>query len=178
MTFEVDITANRQIDQVNLNSLQQSVVHALQIEGVAEAVLSITLVDNAAIHEINRKHLQHDYPTDVISFQLDWTHPKRDTPGNRPQDRSSGAHIEGEIIASVEYAITEARQLGWELQSELTLYVIHGMLHICGYDDLDVVEKQFMQARESAVLEQLGLPAIPRHAESMESVDIKREISE
>jgi len=169
MTFEVDIAMDSLFGTVDLERLRESVVQTLQVESVAEAVLSITLVDNAAIHEINREHLQHDFATDVISFQLDWTHPKQNVPGIASHDRSAGAHIEGEIIASVEYAVGEADRLGWELQSELTLYVIHGMLHICGYDDLDPTEKQMMQARESAVLNQLGLSEIPRHAVSEQS---------
>ena len=178
MTFEVDITADSQFGSVDLDRLRESLVQALQVESVAEAVLSVTLVDNAAIHEINRGHLQHDFATDVISFQLDWTHPEQDVPGAASHDRSAGAHIEGEIIASVEYAVGEADRLGWEMQSELTLYVIHGMLHICGYDDLDPTEKQMMQARESAVLNQLGLSAIPRHAASTQSTDDTKEAAE
>ena len=178
MTFEVDITTDSQFGSVDLERLQQSVVQALQVESVAEAVLSITLVDNAVIHEINREHLQHDFATDVISFQLDWTHPQQDAPGAASHNRSDGAHIEGEIIASVEYAVGEADRLGWDLQSELTLYVIHGMLHICGYDDLDPMEKQMMQARESAVFNQLGLSEIPRHAATQQSTDDTKEGAE
>ena len=164
MTFEVDITTDSQFGSVGLERLQQSVVQALQMESVAEAVLSVTLVDNAVIHEINREYLQHDFVTDVISFQLEWTHPEEGASGTASHNRSAGAHIQGEIIASIECAAEEADRLGWKLQSELTLYVIHGMLHICGYDDLDPTEKQIMQARESAVLDQLGLSEIPRCA--------------
>jgi probable rRNA maturation factor len=178
MTFEVDITTDSQFGSVGLERLQQSVVQALQIESVAEAVLSVTLVDNAAIHEINRQYLQHDFATDVISFQLDWTHPELDAPGTASRDRSAGAHIQGEIIASIEYAAGEADRLDWELQSELTLYVIHGMLHICGYDDLDPTEKQIMQARESAILNQLGLSEIPRCAACPQPPDGAKEAVE
>lgn len=177
MTFEVDITARSEGADVNVADLQQALVQALQVESVAEAVLSVTLTDNADIHQINRDHLQHDYPTDVISFQLDWTHPERDQPGQESQRRSAGARIEGEIIASMEYARAEAARQGWETQSELTLYVIHGMLHICGYDDLESAEKEVMRERESAVLGQLGLPAVPRRT-SASAVDSEQEAGE
>jgi ssRNA-specific RNase YbeY (16S rRNA maturation enzyme) len=70
--FEIDIS-NRQSSLVfDENRVQAAVLRALAIEQVASAVLSISIVDNAAIHVINRDHLQHDYPTDVISFQLDF----------------------------------------------------------------------------------------------------------
>lgn len=163
MTYEVDITANMQCVDVDLMALRQAVIQSLHIESIAEAVLSVSLVDNPTIHEINLHHLQHDCPTDVISFQLDWTHPNSHSPGSGPDGRSAGAHIEGEIVVGIEYARAEAERLGWELQSELTLYVVHGMLHICGYDDLDPAEKQMMRVREATVLDQLGLPKIPGH---------------
>lgn len=163
MTYEVDITANMKCADVDLMALRRAVIQTLRIESVAEAVLSVSLVDNATIHEINLHHLQHDYPTDVISFQLDWTHPNSHTPGSGADGRSADAHIEGEIVVSIEYGRAEAQRLGWELQSELTLYLVHGMLHICGYDDLDPAEKRLMRAREVAVLSRLGLPRIPEH---------------
>lgn len=177
MTFEVDITARSFFRDVDLNDLETSLIQALHVEAVAEAVLSVTLTDNADIHRINREHLQHDYPTDVISFQLEWSHPDRDQPEHTADGRSAGARIEGEIIASVEYAAAEAAQQGWDVQSELTLYVIHGMLHICGYDDLEFAEKDVMRAREAAVLNQLGRPVIPRRPAAL-STDSQQEARE
>ena len=144
---------------VDLRALQAAVEHGLQIEGVATAVLSVTVVDNESIHRLNREHLQHDYPTDVISFQLDWTCGS-ETPESRYgllSGRSSGASVEGEIVVSAEYAAEMSGRCGWSTQNELTLYVIHGMLHICGYDDLTDDEKTFMRSREQAVLSGLGL---------------------
>jgi probable rRNA maturation factor len=179
MTYEVDITATPQCFDVDLNALRQAVVQALRIESVAGSVLSFTLVDNETIHAVNRAYLHHDFPTDVISFQLDWRHPKRNSPGDGEKDRAAGAHIEGEIMVSVEYAGSEAARLGWELQSELTLYAVHGMLHVCGYDDLEIMEQQIMRARETFILEQLGIPGIPRDPDiAIRSAESPQEILE
>ena len=123
------------------------------------AVLSVTLVDNPTMHRLNREHLQHDYPTDVISFPLEWMC------GNESCEdrigyldgRAKGALIEGEIVVSVDYAEEMARRCGWTTQNELTLYAVHGMLHICGYDDLTTDEKQVMRSREKAILGHLGI---------------------
>ena len=60
MTYEVDITANMQCVDVDLMALRQALIQSLRIESVAEAVLSVSLVDNATIHKINLHHLQHD----------------------------------------------------------------------------------------------------------------------
>jgi probable rRNA maturation factor len=133
------------------------------MEQVAAAVLSISIVDNAAIHSLNRDHLQHDYPTDVISFQLDFSKDD-DQLSELP---AAGASIEGEIIACAEMAASMAADGQWSVQDELTLYVIHGLLHICGYDDLNPDDKDVMRSRERTILSSLGLTAV--YSEDVES---------
>ena len=205
MTYEIDISNRQQAIVVDCKLLVAALEKALQIEGVSSAVLSVSLVDNGAIHVINRDHLAHDCPTDVISFQLEFRsaaeYDEEDTDdafdfehewaedsdsdndsahGDYADDesdhlsvedaesvtngvtpaadsRASGAMIEGEIVASVEMASQMAADANWSTQSELTLYVIHGMLHICGYDDLTDDERVIMRAREAAILSSLGL---------------------
>ena len=157
MSFEVDVCLRTDACSIDASLLSQAIERGLQVEGVTTAVISVTIVDNTTIHRLNREHLQHDYPTDVISFQLDWSAADRSTPGAGATERSLGASVEGEIVASAEYAAEMAARCGWDAQRELTLYVIHGMLHICGYDDLTPAEKGIMRAREKAVLAELGL---------------------
>jgi len=159
MSFEIDVSCQSKTQQVNLKLLQAAIEHGLREEQVRSAVLSITIVDNAAIHVLNKQHLNHDFPTDVISFQLDWTSGTSNTPvpESSATGRSAKCSIEGEIIVSAEYAAETALSVGWTTQDELTLYAIHGLLHICGYDDLTPVEKDIMRARERAVLRGLGL---------------------
>ena len=157
MSYEIDITARLSCPEISVPQLKRSVYLALGAEGVAGAVLSVTLTDNPTIQQLNQRHLHHDHPTDVISFPLDWRHPSRNRPDTGPAERSRDANIEGEIIASVEYARSVADRFGWTVQSELTLYVIHGMLHICGYDDLLPAERSTMRGRETAILTQLGM---------------------
>ena len=160
MNYEIDISIDLPDADINAGELHRVLATALSIERVDRAVLSVTIVDNATIHRLNREHLNHDYPTDVISFGLDWSHPDRDQPGEAPDGRARGAAVEGEIIASLEYGQTAAEQFGWDAQSELTLYAVHGMLHICGYDDLTPAEQSVMRAREHDILTRCGiLPA-------------------
>lgn len=190
--FEIDISNRQSALDFDENSLHAAVLKALAIEQVSSAVLSISIVDDSAIHVINRDHLQHDYPTDVISFQLDFVsadelhadddyeEDAEDEDEESPDDeedttddvddvrsgellsegRAAGAAIEGEIIASAEMAVTMAGDGKWSAEAELILYVVHGLLHICGYDDLTPEEKCIMRARERAILRELGLTAI------------------
>ena len=159
MSYEIDITSRQTQLPVSIDGLESAIEFGLRTEAVAEAILSVTVVDNATMHALNRQHLEHDYPTDVISFQLEWTCDGADlnTRCTQLEGRSSGAAVEGEIVVSAEYAAEMAKQCGWSTQDELTLYAIHGMLHICGYDDLTPEEKSVMRLRERAILEGLGL---------------------
>ena len=191
--FEIDISNRQSALAFDENRVQAAVLRALAIEQVASAVLSISIVDDAAIHVINRDHLQHDYPTDVISFQLDFVSADDlqcdDEVENEDEEfvdeesseddavvdddsanvvdcelltegRAAGAAIEGVIIASAEMAVSMATDGKWSAEAELILYIVHGLLHICGYDDLTPEEKCIMRARERAILSELGLTAI------------------
>jgi len=160
MAFEIDVSCNvAHASGVDVSKLKSALRHALQVERVSAAVLSLTVVDNPTIHTLNRAHLQHDYPTDVISFPLDWSCAAEtfEERMQRPDGRAADTAIEGEIVISVDYAQEMAARCGWSTQDELTLYAIHGMLHICGYDDLTSQEKDMMRARERAILAGLGL---------------------
>lgn len=159
MSFEIDVSSSEVFSDIDTAAIQAAVEHGLQVEGVESAVLSVTIVDNATIHRLNNEHLQHDYPTDVISFQLDWmcADATLQARSQLSHGRSRDASLEGEIVVSCEYAAEMAVQCGWSTQDELTLYAIHGMLHICGYDDLTPDEKELMRSRERAILQGLGL---------------------
>ena len=105
------------------------------------AEISVALVSDPEIHDVNKAHLQHDYPTDVISFDL-----------TEQEDR-----LEGEIIASVETADRDAPEHGWGGDDELLLYIVHGMLHIVGLRDKSTAEIQEMRAAERHYLSLFGL---------------------
>lgn len=160
MFFEIDICNKHSENSVDISALRAAIQQTLQAEQVESAVLSVTIVSNDEMHELNRQHLQHDYPTDVISFQLDWSSADAEEPSLTATGRSVAANVEGEIIVSYDYAQQSAEEVGWSTENELTLYVVHGLLHICGYDDLTPAEKLVMRGREKAVLTQLGLSPI------------------
>jgi probable rRNA maturation factor len=68
--------------------------------------------------------------------------------------------LAGELVIGVEVALAEAQSRGHDVQAELALYVIHGLLHLCGYDDKSASAAKEMRARERYYLQQLGLPNI------------------
>jgi probable rRNA maturation factor len=110
----------------------------------SSAYVSIAVVDDPTIHALNVQYLQHDYPTDVLSFVLEQTDER----------------VEGELIVSADTALREAADAGWSPHDELLLYVIHGTLHLVGYDDHAPADRVEMYAAEAHYLQRLGI-ALP-----------------
>ena len=103
--------------------------------------LSIAIVDDPTIHQLNRQHLQHDWPTDVLSFPLE----------------QYGKHLEGEVVISADTAINNSAEVEWSATEELLLYAIHGALHLVGYQDQSDQEIASMRTAERAYLQQAGV---------------------
>jgi len=151
--YHIDI-ANQQacleLDEALLHNAVETVLRSEQVRG---AEISVALVDNRAIRPLNRQYLGHDYDTDVLSFLLDSDPPEPASTGPRGADRM----IEGEVIVSVEMALNTALDYHWSPQDEVLLYLVHGMLHLCGYDDLSEGEQRVMRVREREVLQHWNL---------------------
>ena len=124
---------------------------AAELYGVPTAEVSITLTDNAYIHELNRQYRNIDRPTDVLSFALN--------EGVEPEVKDGPAiNVLGDIIISVERAQEQAADYGHSLRREMAFLTVHGMLHLLGYDHMEEAERAEMQREEKYVMEQLGIP--------------------
>lgn len=130
---------------VDVEQIERAIRWALADSPYEEAIVSVAIVDDDTIHELNQQFLAHDYPTDVLSFTLEDDPPR----------------LEGEIIASVDTARQNALEAGWSADDELLLYVIHGTLHLAGYLDKDPEDYVEMRAAEAAVLDRLGVKRSP-----------------
>ncbi len=130
------------VDRGRMREIARAV---LEGEGVADYEISLAFVDDATIHRLNLRYLQHDEPTDVLSFPLS-------DPGS--------TKLSGELVLGAEVAKARAGEHGHEVQAELGLYVIHGLLHLCGYDDHEPEDAAAMRDRERHYLRRLGLPDI------------------
>ena len=126
----------------------------VQNVGLQRLSASIAIVDNATIHTLNREHLDHDWPTDVISFVFD----------------DSDAAVDGEIIASMETALQLCEDAGWSVEDELLLYVIHGMLHLAGMNDIDDQDRARMRRMEQGCLTHLAVPGASAHLQRWNDV--------
>ena len=99
--------------------------------------LSVVFVGSRFIRMINREYLSHDYVTDVVSFPL----------GPEPGP-------EGEIYVNLDRAASQARQYRVPVRTEIRRLIIHGLLHLLGYDDATPRARRAMTRRENRYLEQ------------------------
>lgn len=143
--IRIAITDRQSALKLDRPALRRFVRDVLNHEGITAADISLAFVDDDEMHALNRRHLAHDYPTDVLSFLLDET------------ETGAGRSIEAEIIVGTEYAARMAPQFAWTADKEVTLYVVHGLLHACGYDDLSPDKKRQMRRAERAALKRQGL---------------------
>lgn len=157
MALEVEV-ANEQnrlpIDEVRLTATTRQVLSG---EGISSGTISIAIVDDLAMHALNRRFLDHDYPTDVLSFVLERKVSSADGPGGPSYE------LQGEVIVSADTALATAARYEWSPTDELLLYVIHGCLHLAGYDDQTEEARAAMRQRERFYLAELGIGA--RHDE-------------
>jgi probable rRNA maturation factor len=130
------------IDNRRMREIARTV---LEGEGVNDYEISLAFVDNPTIHRLNMQYLEHDEPTDVLTF---------------PYSAANAKKLEGELILGAEVAQEQAVERGHDVQAELALYVIHGLLHLCGFDDKSGPAEKKMRERERHYLAHLGLPAI------------------
>jgi probable rRNA maturation factor len=137
MRIDVEISDTQGHLTVDRSALSALVRTVLSAEKRESASISIALVDNATIHTINRTHLDHDWPTDVISFPL-----------SDPDDPV----LAGELVVSAEMASASALERDVDPAVELALYVVHGLLHLCGYDDQSEGDVLLMRHREHELL--------------------------
>jgi probable rRNA maturation factor len=146
MSFTVEIADEAQAAGGHAR-LETAVRMILQDAGIREAEISIAVVDDGQMQALNRQYLDHDYPTDVLSFVL--------------EHESERSRLEGQIIVSWQYAAREAPQYGWPADDELLLYVIHGCLHLIGHDDTTEQAQGEMRLAEAKYLRALAV-ALPR----------------
>lgn len=121
-----------------------------KIYGLDKAEVSVTLTDNAYIHELNKQYRGIDRPTDVLSFALNESEEPETLDG--PE-----VNVLGDLIISVERAEAQAEDYGHSLRREIAFLTVHGMLHLLGYDHMEDEEREEMEAEQRFVMDKLGI---------------------
>jgi probable rRNA maturation factor len=145
ITIAIETPCAALADEADLRAVA---LHTLAAEGVTALVaLTIVLVDDATIHDLNRRFLAHDEPTDVITFALDEAD---DDPFVLPT--AADFRQLGEIYISCERAAAQSAEWGSEPRREVRFLVAHGILHLLGWDDATAEARVAMLARQETLL--------------------------
>jgi len=151
MNYLIELQSETDITGVDTHALERVAARALEAERVpAPAELSIVLADDPVVQELNRTYRATDAPTDVLSFG------QQDGEAfARPQ--GAPPHL-GDVVISVDTAKQQAATYGVALQDELAHLLVHGVLHLLGYDHETPEDAAAMRLQEEAVL-----GAVARH---------------
>jgi probable rRNA maturation factor len=152
---EINISVEQKL-KVSLEEswLQRIAARTLEAEGIlSPAEMGLVITDSKAIQKLNRTYRGEDKPTDVLAFHM--------IPGTSQESElrfigpPDGIHHLGEVVISYPQAVQQAQEQGHGVAQELALLIVHGILHLLGYDhELPEEEKQ-MKARENEILEML-----------------------
>jgi probable rRNA maturation factor len=143
MKFEIAIfndTTYKRIPQAKMKAAIERVLRGEKFRGksIIEASVTVVIIDDSRIHTMNNEFLQHDYPTDIITFPLE------------------EQVIDGELYISIETAHRQATEYGVSLTNELLRLAAHGTLHLVGYDDstdsnraqMSILEDTYIRTRQ------------------------------
>jgi probable rRNA maturation factor len=142
----IDVLVREPFASPNLEELaRQTAGKALAHEGQAETLdLTIVMSDDEELRTLNHQFMGINAPTDVLSFPSDEVDPE------------SGERYLGDIILSVPRAREQANQGGHSIEAEIQLLIVHGVLHLLGYDHADPAQKAGMWSVQAEILKELG----------------------
>ena len=143
MSLDIAVSTNGHRSPISQSAIVEASRATLRAEKVSNALVSITLLDRPAIARMNRTHLSHAGPTDVISFGFARAAPS--------------ARVVGDIYVCPDVARDNARRHGRSIREELTRLVVHGTLHILGHEhpEDDGRESSDMWKRQERIVRRL-----------------------
>jgi len=139
----INLEINNQQDTIQINDklrnlLQKIAEKAAEYEKREKGNISLALVDNKKIRELNKNFRNKDAATDVLSFPMD-------------------KEIWGDIIISTDKIMEQAKEYGHSRDRELAYLYTHGILHLLGYDHKSSSTKKIMREKEEKILKEVGL---------------------
>jgi probable rRNA maturation factor len=126
--------------------------------GAGEASVSLSLVRDPEMRQLNREHRHKDAATDVLSFPLFDPEAFERNGRTRLRERGPAESMLGDIVISVDTARAQAAAYDAPLTREVERLLIHGMLHLCGHDHEKAGERRAMEREERRLAEAIGMP--------------------
>ncbi len=142
------VTIDSQIDILIENAVEKTLKYVNRINGE----VSILLVDDNFIKDLNKKYRNIDKITDVLSFAL-----LEDVLDEEFNFQDADKNVLGDVVISIDAVLRQAEDYGHSIERELCYLTIHGVLHLLGYDHKQETEKKQMRIVEERILESLKL---------------------
>lgn len=151
MSITVSDLQDRSVDVEMMTTLAGIVCEG---EGVSsDAELAVVVLDADAMEELNVAHMGKDGPTDVLAFPLETA-----TPGHPPTAPADGPPLAlGDVYICPDVVAANAADAGVRFEDEMALMVVHGILHLLGYDHVEDGDAALMEGREADLLALIGL---------------------
>lgn len=130
------MTEGVELPSLDFEKIRKWIIVVAKSHGFSTGDLTYCFCDDEYILDTNQKFLQHDYYTDIITF--DYTEKKK---------------ISGDMVISLDTVASNAEEFGADYDSELCRVIIHGVLHLCGINDKGPGEREIMEAEENKALE-------------------------
>jgi len=137
--------------RVSPGRIRRTAESALSALGRADRDVHVSVVDDPAIRRLNARYLRRRTTTDVLAFDLE-----ADFHATGP------SRLMGEVVVCADTARRQARRVGVSVALELDLLVVHGLLHLAGWDDHEAREARLMHEREREILAETGRSAPSR----------------
>lgn len=131
---------NLDMPQIDIAAVEKWLADVVAAHGLVLAELGYVFCDDPKILEVNRQFLQHDYFTDIITF-----------------DYCRGKIVRGDMYISLDTVRSNAEMLGESYERELYRVIVHGVLHLCGINDKGPGEREIMERHENEALAMIGL---------------------
>lgn len=133
---------NETLEDINIKDIEKLLKSAIKFLKIDNCIFNVIVIDDEKIHEINKNYRGVDRPTDVISFALE----------DSKDDYSLDFRVLGDIYVSIDTAKKQAYQYYNTLEEELRFLIIHGLLHLLGYDHMEKEDEKVMMSLEEEVL--------------------------
>lgn len=143
----VEIINETGLELSYIETMQKLIDYAIKHEGIENVIFNIIIVDNVYIHKLNKEYRGIDRPTDVISFALE----------DNVDEIKSDIRILGDIYISIDKVYEQAKEYGHSNLREICFLMIHGFLHLLGYDHMEEAEEKVMFAKQEEILNGFGI---------------------
>lgn len=150
--MEITIDKTVELDESLEREIERAVETIGELYDAENCEVSIILTDDARIRELNREYRGIDRPTDVLSFALHES--------DEPEivfDGEDQIDALGDIIVSVERARAQAIEYGHSFRREIIFLIVHGMLHLLGYDHIEEADRLEMEAEQKFIMNELEI---------------------